>query len=122
MKPPMSKQASAAVAKGEAKSPLLTPEKPLNCWALCRNGYNIHPLIDALDDAKLAPIAAKALSHTLLMFDSFYDVEEAKAGNAICIKRSNAVWADAEWFLNRPALAEKLTVTVFKVTGRNQHR
>lgn len=26
----------AAVAKGEAKSPLLTPEKPLNCWALCR--------------------------------------------------------------------------------------
>lgn len=25
--------------------------------------------------------------------------------------------ADAEWFLNRPALAEKLTVTVFKVTG-----
>ncbi len=25
-------------------------------------------------------------------------------------------WADAEWFLNRPALAE-LTVTVFKVTG-----
>ncbi|MCQ4010719.1 hypothetical protein FK521_30390, partial [Klebsiella pneumoniae] len=36
-------------------------------------GYNIHPLIDALDDAKLAPIAAKALSHTLLMFDNFYD-------------------------------------------------
>ncbi len=26
-------------------------------------------------------------------------------------------WADAEWFLNRPALAEKITVTVFKVTG-----
>lgn len=47
-----------------------------------QGGYNIHPLIDALDDAKLAPIAAKALSHTLLMFDNFYDVEEkAKAGN-----------------------------------------
>ncbi len=41
-----------------------------------QGGYNIHPLIDALDDAKLAPIAAKALSHTLLMFDNFYDVEE----------------------------------------------
>ncbi len=26
-------------------------------------------------------------------------------------------WADAEWFLSRPALAEKLTVTVFKVSG-----
>ena len=45
-----------------------------------QGGYNIHPLIDALDDAKLAPIAAKALSHTLLMFDNFYDVK-AKAGN-----------------------------------------
>lgn len=47
-----------------------------------QGGYNIHPLIDALDNEKLAPIAAKALSHTLLMFDNFYDVEDkAKAGN-----------------------------------------
>jgi len=26
-------------------------------------------------------------------------------------------WADAEWFLSKPAVAEKITVTVFKVTG-----
>merc|ERR1711862_849860 len=26
-------------------------------------------------------------------------------------------WADAEWFLSKPAVAEKMTVTVFKVTG-----
>lgn len=79
----MLKQASsAAVAKGEAKSPLLTPEKAIELLGTMQGGYNIHPLIDALDDAKLAPIAAKALSHTLLMFDNFYDVEEkAKAGN-----------------------------------------
>lgn len=82
-----------------------------------QGGYNIHPLIDALDDAKLAPIAAKALSHTLLMFDNFYDVEEkAKAGNEHA-KRVMQSRADAEWFLNRPQLAEKITVTVFKVTG-----
>ncbi len=63
------------------------------------------------------PIAAKALSHTLLMFDNFYDVEEkAKAGNEYA-KQVMQSRADAEWFLNRPALAEKLTVTVFKVTG-----
>ncbi|MGU0172777.1 hypothetical protein ACVXG8_27635 [Escherichia coli] len=72
----------AAIAKGEAKSPLLTPEKAIELLGTMQGGYNIHPLIDALDDAKLAPIAAKALSHTLLMFDNFYDVEEkAKAGN-----------------------------------------
>lgn len=82
-----------------------------------QGGYNIHPLIDALDNEKLAPIAAKALSHTLLMFDNFYDVEDkAKAGNPHA-KQIMQSWADAEWYLSRPELAEKITVTVFKVTG-----
>lgn len=40
------------------------------------------------------------------MFDNFYDVEEkAKAGNEYA-KQVMQSWADAEWFLNRPALAE----------------
>ncbi|MEQ1967459.1 bifunctional aconitate hydratase 2/2-methylisocitrate dehydratase [Xenorhabdus nematophila] len=106
-----------AIAKGEATSPLVTPEKAIELLGTMQGGYNIHALIDALDDEKLAPIAAKALSYTLLMFDSFYDVEgKAKAGNphAKLIMQS---WADAEWFLERPELAEKMTVTVFKVTG-----
>ncbi len=107
----------AAIAKGEATSPLVTPEKAVELLGTMQGGYNIHPLIEALDDAKLAPIAAKALSHTLLMFDNFYDVEEkAKAGNEYA-KQVMQSWADAEWFLNRPQLAEKITVTVFKVTG-----
>lgn len=107
----------AAVAKGEATSPLVTPEKAIELLGTMQGGYNIHPLIDALDNEKLAPIAAKALSSTLLMFDNFYDVEEkAKAGN-VYAKQVMQSWADAEWFLNRPALAEKITVTVFKVTG-----
>lgn len=107
----------AAVAKGDTTSPLVTPEKAIELLGTMQGGYNIHPLIDALDDAKLAPIAAKALSHTLLMFDNFYDVEEkAKASNEYA-KQVMQSWADAEWFLNRPALAEKITVTVFKVTG-----
>lgn len=71
-----------------------------------QGGYNIHPLIEALDNEALAPIAADALSHTLLMFDNFYDVEEkAKAGN-VHAKRVVQSWADAEWFLSRPKLAE----------------
>ncbi len=107
----------AALAKGETVSPLVTQEKAIELLGTMQGGYNIHALIDALDDEKLAPIAAKALSHTLLMFDSFYDVEEkAKAGNAYA-KQILQSWADADWFLERPELAEKITVTVFKVTG-----
>ncbi|KPD03257.1 bifunctional aconitate hydratase 2/2-methylisocitrate dehydratase [Moellerella wisconsensis] len=107
----------AALAKGEASSPLITPEKAIELLGTMQGGYNIHALVEALDNEKLAPIAAKALSHTLLMFDSFYDVEEkAKAGN-VYAKQIMESWANAEWFLSRPELAEKLTVTVFKVTG-----
>ncbi|MFC3396625.1 bifunctional aconitate hydratase 2/2-methylisocitrate dehydratase [Brenneria rubrifaciens] len=107
----------AAVAKGETASPLVTQEKAVELLGTMQGGYNIHPLIDALDSGALAPIAAKALSHTLLMFDNFYDVEEkAKAGNDYA-KQVIQSWADAEWFLSRPELAEKITVTVFKVTG-----
>ena len=107
----------AAVAKGETTSPLVTPEKAIELLGTMQGGYNIHPLIEALDNEKLAPIAAKALSHTLLMFDNFYDVEEkAKAGNSHA-KKILQSWADAEWYLARPKPAEKITVTVFKVTG-----
>ncbi|WP_122974056.1 bifunctional aconitate hydratase 2/2-methylisocitrate dehydratase [Buttiauxella noackiae] len=107
----------AAITKGDATSPLISPEKAVELLGTMQGGYNIHPLIDALDNEKLAPIAAKALSHTLLMFDNFYDVEEkAKAGN-VHAQQVLKSWADAEWFLSRPKLAEKITVTVFKVTG-----
>ncbi|MBN7189182.1 bifunctional aconitate hydratase 2/2-methylisocitrate dehydratase [Proteus mirabilis] len=106
-----------ALAKGETTSPLITPEKAVELLGTMQGGYNIHALIEALDNDKLAPIAAKALSHTLLMFDSFYDVEEkAKAGN-VYAKQIMQSWADGEWFTERPELAEKITVTVFKVTG-----
>ncbi|WP_318495932.1 bifunctional aconitate hydratase 2/2-methylisocitrate dehydratase [Photobacterium leiognathi] len=107
----------AAITKGEAQSPIVSKEKAAELLGTMQGGYNIEPLIALLDDESLAPIAVKALSHTLLMFDAFYDVEEkAKAGNAFAQQVLQS-WADAEWFLSKPALAEKITLTVFKVTG-----
>ncbi|MCW8330510.1 bifunctional aconitate hydratase 2/2-methylisocitrate dehydratase [Photobacterium sp. SDRW27] len=107
----------AALTKGEASSPIVSKEKAAELLGTMQGGYNIEPLISLLDDAELAPIAVNALSHTLLMFDAFYDVEEkAKAGNEFA-KQVIQSWADAEWFLSKPELAEKITLTVFKVTG-----
>ncbi|MDV5170862.1 bifunctional aconitate hydratase 2/2-methylisocitrate dehydratase [Photobacterium rosenbergii] len=107
----------AALTTGEAQSPIVSKEKAAELLGTMQGGYNIEPLISLLDDDALAPIAVKALSHTLLMFDAFYDVEEkAKAGNAFA-KQVIQSWADAEWFLSKPELAEKITLTVFKVTG-----
>lgn len=57
-----------------------------------QGGYNIGTLVQALDNPELADEAAKQLSHTLLMFDAFYDVEaKAKAGNAAA-KRVMESW------------------------------
>ena len=106
-----------AVAKGEAVSPLLSPEKATELLGTMLGGYNVAPLIDLLDNPALAATAAKALSQILLIFDAFHDVQQkAEAGNAYA-KQVLQSWADAEWFTARPELAEKLTVTVFKVTG-----
>ncbi|MEL7292226.1 MAG: bifunctional aconitate hydratase 2/2-methylisocitrate dehydratase [Pseudomonadota bacterium] len=106
-----------AVAKGEVASPLVSREKAAQLLGTMQGGYNIAPLIELLDDAELAPISVKALSHTLLMFDAFYDVEEkAKAGNSYAQQVMQS-WADAEWFTAKEKVAEKITVKVFKVTG-----
>ena len=49
-----------------------------------QGGYNVQPLIDALDlEAPLAEAAVAGLKNILLMFDSLHDVKEKmKAGNA----------------------------------------
>lgn len=107
----------AAIAKGEASSPILSAISATELLGTMLGGYNIAPLIDLLDIEELAPIAAKALSHTLLMFDAFHDVQEkAEAGNRYA-KGVIQSWAEAEWFIEKAQVPEKLTVTVFKVTG-----
>jgi len=106
-----------AVANGSVTSPILSAEHAVELLGTMQGGYNIEPLVRFLDNNKLAPLAAKALSHTLLMFDAFHDVvEKMQAGNSYA-KQVVESWADAEWFLSRPKLADKITLTVFKVPG-----
>ena len=106
-----------AITTGDISSPLVSREKAAELLGTMQGGYNIDSLVSLLDDVELAPIAVKALSHTLLMFDSFYDVEEkAKAGN-VSAQQVIQSWADADWFTAKEKVAEKITVKVFKVTG-----
>ena len=107
----------AAIANGEASSPLISKVAAVELLGTMLGGYNIEPMIKSLDDAELAPAAVKGLSHTLLMFDAFHDVKEKMdAGNASA-KQVMESWANAEWFTSKPEVAEKITVTVFKVPG-----
>ena len=107
----------AAIAKGDLSCSLMSQVRAVEVLGMMLGGYNVQPLIAALDSDVTAAAAATALSHTLLMFDAFHDVEaKAKAGNASA-KQVMASWAAGEWFTSKPEVAEKITVTVFKVTG-----
>lgn len=77
-----------AVAESEAHSPLVTAEKAIELLGTMQGGYNIAPLVDALDNDAQAPIAACALKTMLLMFDNFYDVWKRKPGPAMCTPRT----------------------------------
>nr|WP_178088913.1 bifunctional aconitate hydratase 2/2-methylisocitrate dehydratase [Pseudomonas quercus] len=107
----------SALAKGEATSPLIDKKRATELLGTMQGGYNIHTLVELLDSAELASVAAEQLKHTLLMFDAFHDVaEKAKNGNAHA-KAVLESWAAGEWFTKRPAIADKYTLTVFKVPG-----
>ena len=107
----------SAVAHGDVKVALISKAKATELLGTMVGGYNVKPLIDLLDDQEVGSVAAEGLKKTLLMFDFFHDVaEKSKAGNA----NASAViksWADAEWFTSRPEVAQKITVSVFKVPG-----
>ena len=107
----------AAVAHGDVKVGLISKAKATELLGTMVGGYNVHPLIELLDDADVAAVAAEGLKKTLLMFDFFNDVaEKARAGNAKA-KEVMQSWADAEWFTSRPEVPKSITVTVFKVPG-----
>ncbi|MBR9904924.1 MAG: aconitate hydratase B, partial [Gammaproteobacteria bacterium] len=106
-----------AIAKGEASSPLIDKIHAVKLLGTMQGGYNIVSMVELLDNEELAREAGEQLKHTLLMFDAFHDVESrAKNGNSVA-KEVIQSWADAEWFLSKPALAEKITLSVFKVPG-----
>ena len=104
------------VAKGTTPCDLISREYATELLGTMLGGYNIQPLIALLDDEATAAVAAKALSRTLLIYDAFHDVAEKAKVNPYASQVMQA-WADAEWFLSKPAMAEEITLTVFKVPG-----
>ena len=104
------------VAKGNVNCELITPVRATELLGTMMGGYNIDALIALLDVAETADAAEKALSTTLLIYDAYHDVVE-KAQTNDHAKRVLEAWAKADWFNARQPLADKITVTVFKVPG-----
>ncbi|MBI4356762.1 MAG: bifunctional aconitate hydratase 2/2-methylisocitrate dehydratase [Gammaproteobacteria bacterium] len=104
------------IACGRLHSPILDPKKATFLLGTLLGGYNVQPLIQLLEHSELAPIAAKALSHTLLVADAFHDVVK-KANINLYAKQVLGSWSNGEWFTDRPKIPSKITATVFKVSG-----
>lgn len=108
----------ADIASEKIAVALISPVKATFLLGTMLGGYNVQSLIQLLesDHADVAAEAVKALSKTLLVYEAYHDVvEKAKTSDyAMQVLKS---WAEAEWFLAKPKLPEKITVSVFKVEG-----
>lgn len=115
----------SAVALGDVAPTLISQVRAVELLGTMQGGYNVDTLVNLLSgsDAELRDSAAEQLKHTLLVFDAFYDVvdiynssdatAEAKAAAGSILES----WAAAEWYTSKPEVPEKITVTVYKVTG-----
>ncbi len=105
-----------AVARGERRSPLLTRRAAVELLGTMMGGYNVPPLLEALEEAALREAAVEALARTLYVHDGFDRVAE-RAASSPAARRVLESWAAAEWFTSRAALPAVLRLAVFKVEG-----
>ena len=104
------------VANGKVSTSLITCESATKLLGTMLGGYNVQPLISLLNNEEVGDSAVEALSNTLLIFDSLHDVLELSKTNERA-KKVISSWAEAEWFLNKPAVPEHITAMVLKVDG-----
>ncbi|ELR97068.1 bifunctional aconitate hydratase 2/2-methylisocitrate dehydratase [Gloeocapsa sp. PCC 73106] len=107
-----------AIVKGEITCPLISPQGAINLLGTMVGGYNVQSLVQFLksDEIAIAQGAANALSKTILVFDAFHDILTLSEVNPYA-KQVLDAWSNGGWFISRPKVAEKITLTVFKVPG-----
>lgn len=106
----------AGITTGIKSSPLIDKVKAVQILGTMIGGYNVQPLIDALNDVELADEAACALSGLTYVYDAATQVIDLAKSNAAA-KTVVDSWAKAEWFTKRAGVPETITVKVFKVEG-----
>ena len=104
------------LAGQEAHSPLIGVEKAVELLGKMLGGYNLKHLVAFLDDDRLGPMAADQLKDAVFIADDYREVVD-RAGNNKFAREVLTSWAEAEWFLKRPGLAEKVRLIVFRVGG-----
>jgi aconitate hydratase 2 / 2-methylisocitrate dehydratase len=104
------------ICYGKIKISAISPADAVDILATMQGGACVSILVDLLDDKGLAKTAADRLSGLILVYDEFERIKEKSKTNKYALKVLQN-WANASWFSNKPPLAEKISVLVFKVAG-----
>ncbi len=109
----------AEVISGRINSVGIEPVQAVAWLGEMRGGYNIAPLLEAMenDRSEVAEAAILSLENTLLIYDAFADVVDKFAAGHAGARKLLESWASGNWFKRRPVLPEELVLTVFKVPG-----
>ena len=105
------------IVQGQVSCTVISKIDAIKILGTMMGGFNVTPLVDALKIDDLAKEAANQLKNTILVYDSFNDVKELADNGNIMAASIIQSWADAEWFTNKPALEDEITVTVYKIPG-----
>ncbi len=105
------------VVQGNTTCAVISKVEAIKILGTMMGGFNVTPLINALKIEEVAQTAAEELKNTILVYDSFNDVKELSDGGNVHAKAIIKSWANGEWFTNKPALEEEITLTVYKIPG-----
>ena len=107
------------IVQGKVTCDAIDKVKACEILGLMLGGFNVAPLVEALksSDTSVANCAAEQLKNTILVYDSFNDVKKLMDEGNTKAKEVVESWANGEWFTNKPALDEEITVTVYKIPG-----
>ncbi len=105
------------IVRGEDASPLIDKPRAIEILGTMLGGYNVVSLVELLSDAELGALAAEQLKHTLLVADTFEEIDAMAKADNVHARAVMQSWADAEWFTSRPSVPESITLKVFKVVG-----
>jgi hypothetical protein len=107
----------AAVAHGDLAVGLISKAKATELLGTMVGGYNVHPLIELLDDAEVGRHRRRGPEEDPADVRLLQRRRREGQGRQCQGPGGDASWADAEWFTSRPEVPRKITVTVFKVPG-----
>ncbi|MFW0743114.1 bifunctional aconitate hydratase 2/2-methylisocitrate dehydratase [Aliarcobacter butzleri] len=105
------------IVQGKVSCSVISKVEAIQILGTMMGGYNVPPLVEALKIADVADAAAEQLKNTILVYNSFNDVKELMDKGNTKAKEVIESWANAEWFTNKPALEEAITLTVYKIPG-----